>query len=97
MKTHLPVRGITLFVALAALIFTGSLAGAADFYAGKTITVVCPYSTGGTYDRMSRLVPRGFCPGTYRATRPPSCTIGPAPAASSGCVRSTAPSPTACR
>jgi tripartite-type tricarboxylate transporter receptor subunit TctC len=58
MKTHLPIRGITLFVALAALIFTGSLAGAADFYAGKTITVVCPYSTGGTYDRMSRLAAR---------------------------------------
>ncbi len=53
MKTHLPMHGITL--AVAALIFTGSVAGAADFYAGKTITIVCPYSTGGTYDRMSRL------------------------------------------
>ena len=55
MKTHRTIRGITL-VAAAALIFAGSpLAGAADFYAGKTITIVCPYSTGGTYDRMSRL------------------------------------------
>ncbi len=53
MKTHLPMHGITL--AVAALIFTGSVAGAADFYAGKTLTIVCPYSTGGTYDRMSRL------------------------------------------
>lgn len=58
MKTHLPIRGITLFVAVAGLIFTGSVAGAADFYAGKTITIVCPYSTGGTYDRMARLAAR---------------------------------------
>lgn len=55
MRTHLSIRGATLFIAVAALIFTGSVAGAADFYAGKTITIVCPYSTGGTYDRMSRL------------------------------------------
>ncbi len=55
MKTHRTIRGITLVAAVAALIFAGSLAGAADFYAGKTITIVCPYSTGGTYDRMSRL------------------------------------------
>ena len=55
MRTYLPIRGITLFVAVTALIFAGSMAGAADFYAGKTITIVCPYSTGGTYDRMSRL------------------------------------------
>ena len=55
MKTHRTIRGITLFATVAALFFAGSLAGAADFYAGKTITIVCPYSTGGTYDRMSRL------------------------------------------
>lgn len=58
MKTHLPIRRIMAIIAVAALIFTGSLAGAADFYAGKTITIVCPYSTGGTYDRMSRLAAR---------------------------------------
>ncbi len=29
---------------------------AADFYAGKTLTVVCPYPPGGTYDRMARLI-----------------------------------------
>ena len=55
MRTHPQSRGITLFFAFAALVFTGSIAGAADYYAGKTITIVCPYSTGGTYDRMSRL------------------------------------------
>lgn len=33
-------------------------AQAAEFYAGKTITIVCPYSPGGTYDRMSRLAAR---------------------------------------
>ena len=55
MKTHLRTAMFSCFVAVAALILTGSLAGAADYYAGKTITIVCPYSTGGTYDRMSRL------------------------------------------
>ncbi len=55
MRTHPQIRGVTLFVAFAALVFTGSIAVAADYYAGKTITIVCPYSTGGTYDRMSRL------------------------------------------
>jgi tripartite-type tricarboxylate transporter receptor subunit TctC len=55
MKTYRPIRGIMLFAAVTALILAGSIAGAADFYAGKTITIVCPYSTGGTYDRMSRL------------------------------------------
>ena len=58
MKTNLSIHRLALFVAVAALISTSSLAGAADFYAGKTITIVCPYSTGGTYDRMSRLAAR---------------------------------------
>lgn len=58
MKTHPRIRGIMLLVTLVALVATAATAGAADFYAGKTITIVCPYSTGGTYDRMSRLVAR---------------------------------------
>ena len=54
MKTHLPIHRIVLLAAIT--VFLGSSgAGAADFYAGKTLTIVCPYSTGGTYDRMSRL------------------------------------------
>lgn len=39
-----------------------SAAQAADFYKGKTITITCPYSPGGTYDRMSRLAAK-FLPG----------------------------------
>ncbi len=56
-KTRRPIHRTLLLAAIA--VFLGSTgAGAADFYAGKTITIVCPYSTGGTYDRMSRLAAR---------------------------------------
>ncbi len=34
----------------------GNLASAADFYKGKTITVIVPTAPGGTYDRMGRLL-----------------------------------------
>ena len=84
MRTHPQIRGITLFVAFAALLFAGSIAGAADYYAGKTITIVCPYSTGGHLRPHVAAGGEVSCPGTYRATRPPSCTTVPAPAASSG-------------
>lgn len=49
----------TVLMATAALIgaSVAAVSGvqAADYFAGKTITIVCPYAPGGTYDRMSRL------------------------------------------
>jgi tripartite-type tricarboxylate transporter receptor subunit TctC len=45
-------------VALAAAMVgfaVGNNASAADFYQGKTITIVVPYSAGGSYDLLSRL------------------------------------------
>lgn len=52
MKMH----GLTAAALAAAALAVAPAAQAADFYAGKTITVVCPYPPGGTYDRMARLV-----------------------------------------
>lgn len=37
------------------LVGEGSGAKAEEFYAGKTLSIICPFSAGGTYDRMSRL------------------------------------------
>jgi len=58
-----PSRIAVSAVALVAVSVVASpSAKAADFYKGKTITIVCPYSPGGTYDRMSRLAAK-FLPG----------------------------------
>lgn len=57
MRTRI-FRPAALAVLATATMLAGADAGAADFYAGKTITIVCPYSPGGTYDRMSRLAAR---------------------------------------
>lgn len=43
---------------LTATMTTAGHAEATNFYAGKTITIICPYSPGGTYDRMARLAAR---------------------------------------
>lgn len=51
-----------ILIAAAASFLTAPTVHAADFYKGKTITIVCPYSPGGTYDRMSRLAAK-FLPG----------------------------------
>lgn len=50
------IRGLTAAALAAAAMAVAPAAYAANFYAGKTITVVCPYPPGGTYDRMARLV-----------------------------------------
>ncbi len=42
-------------IGLTLMVGARSNAVAEDFYKGKTITIVCPFSAGGTYDRMSRL------------------------------------------
>lgn len=42
-------------VGLIFLVGERSGARAEEFYGGKTITIICPFSPGGTYDRMSRL------------------------------------------
>jgi tripartite-type tricarboxylate transporter receptor subunit TctC len=42
-------------VGLALMVGGRSNASAEDFYKGKTMTIICPFSPGGTYDRMSRL------------------------------------------
>jgi tripartite-type tricarboxylate transporter receptor subunit TctC len=57
MKTLLFTRAAFAVTATAVLVLAPG-ARAADFYAGKTITIVCPYSPGGTYDRMARLAAR---------------------------------------
>ena len=54
MKTYNAAR-TTILITAAAVFLATSAARAEDFYKGKTITIVCPYSPGGTYDRMSRL------------------------------------------
>ena len=51
-------RPAAVAILASAAILAGTGSRAADFYAGKTITIVCPYSPGGTYDRMSRLAAR---------------------------------------
>jgi tripartite-type tricarboxylate transporter receptor subunit TctC len=38
------------------VIAAGNPASAADFYKGKTITIIVPTNPGGTYDRMGRLL-----------------------------------------
>lgn len=45
-------------IAATAILAFAPMAQAANYYAGKTITIICPYSPGGTYDRMSRLAAR---------------------------------------
>jgi len=47
-----------LLCAAMALPFAGAAAGAADFYAGKTIIVLIGYSPGGLYDINARLIAR---------------------------------------
>ena len=53
--------------ALASLVFLcGAPARAADFYEGKTITIIVGFTPGGTYDQMARLYARHmprFLPG----------------------------------
>lgn len=44
------------FFAISLVVGGRSNAVAENFYSGKTITIICPFSAGGTYDRMSRLV-----------------------------------------
>jgi tripartite-type tricarboxylate transporter receptor subunit TctC len=51
MKLH----GLTAIAFAVAALAAAPAAQSADFYAGKTLTVVCPYPPGGTYDRMARL------------------------------------------
>ena len=50
------INGLTAAAIAVAAMAVAPAAHAADFYAGKTLTVVCPYPPGGTYDRMARLV-----------------------------------------
>ena len=53
------VKGFRLFVLVVTAVTFGSGAmstsAAETFFKGKTITIICPFSPGGTYDRMSRL------------------------------------------
>src|SRR3972149_1386881 len=42
-------------IGLTLMVGERSKAVAEDFYKGKTMTIICPFSAGGTYDRMSRL------------------------------------------
>jgi len=48
-------QGLTTMTLAIATLVVAPAAHSADFYAGKTITITCPYSPGGTYDRMARL------------------------------------------
>jgi tripartite-type tricarboxylate transporter receptor subunit TctC len=50
-----PLRISACFLAAGALSFVAAPSIAADFYAGKTITIIAPTNPGGTYDRMCRL------------------------------------------
>ncbi|MDO9353521.1 MAG: tripartite tricarboxylate transporter substrate-binding protein [Solirubrobacteraceae bacterium] len=51
---------------LSSVLMTGASARAADFYEGKTITIVVGFTPGGTYDQMARFYSRHlprFLPG----------------------------------
>ncbi|MDB5650083.1 MAG: tripartite tricarboxylate transporter family receptor, partial [Hyphomicrobiales bacterium] len=53
-------------LSLSLLLSPGAMAWAADFYEGKTITIVVGFTTGGTYDQMARFYARHlprFLPG----------------------------------
>jgi len=51
-------RGLLLWLVLAGLVAAPALAGAQDFYKGKTVTIVVGFSPGGGYDVNARAVAR---------------------------------------
>jgi tripartite-type tricarboxylate transporter receptor subunit TctC len=66
MRLHVLSRFLGLFGLALLLALTAQPAAAADFYAGKTITIFVGSAPGGSYDGYARLVARhigGFIPG----------------------------------
>jgi tripartite-type tricarboxylate transporter receptor subunit TctC len=54
----MPTRSVTTLVAALAALVIGGADAKADFYTGKTITIMCGYGVGGGYDVYARLLAR---------------------------------------